>query len=225
MHVQGLRIRPQPSNQAQVVVELQKLSENSDNPLQTTPFVQSNLDGRMLFQGTWLYRQDRAKLSIKAVRKLRTNVGPACVSRKHQRHCCARRTRVTSWAFAGGWLPFEKTIGPYFRLVTSSTSIYMHISPDKFSYEHWYVLNIHIPVHSPIVPPCLFFKSLLTGMPCSVRGPLRFLRFLLPSVPGRITRNIFRTPGRGFARHLTMENGGLNHEPQGIGFIRPHIVI
>ena len=46
MHVQGLRIRPQPPNQAQVVVELQKLSGNSDNPLQATPFVQSNLDVR-----------------------------------------------------------------------------------------------------------------------------------------------------------------------------------
>ena len=75
MHVQGLRIRSQLANQERVILELQKMWEQHSNPLQETPYVQSHLEQRIHFKGTWLFQQDRAKLSMKTVRQLRRFVG------------------------------------------------------------------------------------------------------------------------------------------------------
>ena len=69
--VQGLKMRPQLPNQCQVAKELQRLFNTAPKPLQATPTIPAEMDTRVVFQGSWIFRQDRAKLKMKLVRKIR----------------------------------------------------------------------------------------------------------------------------------------------------------
>ena len=74
-HVQGLRVRPQVPKQSQISEELQRVFQNSASPLQVTPRIQTTMESRRIFSGTWIFRQDQAKLRMKTVRQCRTRVG------------------------------------------------------------------------------------------------------------------------------------------------------
>eukprot|EP00435_Cladocopium_sp_Y103_P014551 s3693_g3.t1 len=73
IHVTGLRLRPQLPNQGQVAAKVQRLL-STQHSLQSTPKINAPEDGRLTFQGTWQFRQDKAKLKMILVRKLRKEI-------------------------------------------------------------------------------------------------------------------------------------------------------
>ena len=69
--VQGLKVRPQFPHQELVVRELMRLLGTAASPYQATPKIDTLVGRRRQFTGTWQQRQDKAKLRMISVRKVR----------------------------------------------------------------------------------------------------------------------------------------------------------
>lgn len=69
--VQGLKVRPQFPHQELVVRELMRLLGTAASPYQATPKIDTLVGRRRQFTGTWQQRQNKAKLRMISVRKVR----------------------------------------------------------------------------------------------------------------------------------------------------------